>query len=210
MKLHGLISSLLFVATLPVTQHKAQAFDATLGLKATASLQATVGLDDQTKAFIASLPVEIREQTYQLLQQALPLLNQSVDSYLDKVNTILSQQIDHLECDAVGAGRTLGDDFKSAITHGALKTQPVEDILKDAQSTQSGFRSSDSPERYAHSYEDLSFRIATTACQVAIDPIAAVPVAKLQATTRTNWRIWYRLEGKCRSASDCMPTSIPC
>ncbi len=90
----------LAAMTVAVIQALSPAAAVELNLKASASLSAsaTVGLDDKTRALIATLPKDVRVQVMILIEQALPLIDISVQKYLDQVDIILDKQINHLEC----------------------------------------------------------------------------------------------------------------
>jgi hypothetical protein len=174
-----------------------------LNLKASAGLNATVGLDDRTQAFINSLPEKIKDQILDLLKQGLPLIDKSVILYLNRVNEILDQQIDHIECAAIGTGVTLGADLKSSLPLIGTKPEPVEDLQKDVESTIHGFQKQTDPTSYANKYSDFLYRAAVARCQVNIEPSASQTVAQVQANIRPRWMLWYRLEGSCLNADGC-------
>lgn len=126
---------LLCAAVLPTSSY-GTSLD--LGIKASAGLEVTAGLDKPTRELIARMPAEIRKQTVKLLKDALPLVDSSVLKYLDRVNEIVDTQIDHAACTVTGAAANIGTMFKHAIVGGrpgvrwpfacrSIQTRCVED-----------------------------------------------------------------------------------
>src|ERR1700676_1992654 len=83
----------------------------------TLKTDSTVGLDEQTRAMISNFPKEVREQTYQLLGQALPLLKTNIDAYLAEVNHSVETQILNVQCAATGLAAEFKEQFKGIFTN---------------------------------------------------------------------------------------------
>jgi hypothetical protein len=195
----------VLTTTLPL---KGDAVDLNLGVRASLGLDATVGLDKSTRDFIAGLPSQVREQVMQLLKDALPLIDTSVDKYLTKVDDILNRQIDHLQCSIVGVGTTLGAELKQAITLGAIKPQPYGQLIEDWKQTSKDFYYGDNPHRYRAAYTDFLYRAQVTYCQTSMSAETAQGVAELQAQARPKWGLWLRLEGQCANAEQCFDSTL--
>ncbi len=170
-------------------------------VKASASLDATIGLDRATQQLIARMPKEVHKATLALLKEALPEIDKSVNGYLEKVDEIIGGQIDHFSCSLTGSAKTLGDMLGKALTKG--KPRPVSDLKESWEKTATAFRSSDSPERMVTVYADFLFNATVTACQVKGALPAEQLVAEVQADARKRWTIWRRLEGKCGNSDTC-------
>ena len=173
-----------------------------LGFHASASFEATFGLDQRTRDFIDSLPAKVREQVLGLLKDALPLIDKSILSYMEKVNDILDVQINHIECAAVGTGEVLGADLKSVLPFTNVPA-PIAKLEGDAKSVVLGFSFKDSPHDIQTKYADLLYRAAVTACQVQLSPAPAKDVAAIQSNIHTRWSVWYHLDEECLDASSC-------
>src|SRR5262249_31334485 len=127
-------------------------------VEANANVYGTFGLDDKTINFIESLPKEMREQIIELLKQALPLINGSVDRVLDRVNDILNNQINNIECGTIAAGEKLGDDLKKAVSLGLLGSKKqVATLEDDKKRIVEGFSFTDDPGTYAVRYSDFLY-----------------------------------------------------
>src|SRR5690348_6181806 len=83
--------------------------------KASLSLSATIGFDEPTRYLLEHMPANIREQMLGLLKDALPIIGQSIQTYLDQVNSIVEKQIDHATCSMVGLLAGLADVPKEMI-----------------------------------------------------------------------------------------------
>ena len=172
-----------------------------LNLRASAGFDVTAGLDDKTRTLIENLPKEIHDQVVKLLQDALPLIDTSVLTYLNRVNEILDTQINHLQCAADGVIKSLGGTVRETI---GIKPTPVADLKQDESSTVTSlFYVKDEPEMYEIKYSDFRYRAAVTWCSAEISPDTSATIAKLQAEIRPRWRIWYRLDAICSDAANC-------
>ena len=98
----------------------AQSLD--LNLRASAGLDATVGLDDKTRAVIEGLPKEVRDQIIGLLRDALPLIDTSVLTYMNRVNEIVDSQINHVQCAAEGIAKSVAGTAKEIF---GIKPAPI-------------------------------------------------------------------------------------
>src|SRR5262249_23049752 len=113
--------------------------------KASLGLHATAGLDEKTIALLQDFPKELKEQLLELLKGALPLIDTSVLTYMNRVNEILDIQINHLQCAAEGTIKTLGGTLKETI---GITPSPVQDLETDQKSTIASFSIKDSPDKY--------------------------------------------------------------
>ncbi|BCM19183.1 hypothetical protein [Mesorhizobium sp. J8] len=195
----------ILACTAGIASTPSHAIDLNLGFKASADLEATVGLDQKTREFVDGLPKEVREQILGLLKDALPLIDQSINTYMFRVNEILDKQINHIECAAVGTGEVLGADLKSSLP-GMHPPEPVENLQKDKDNTVGSFKANTKPNTYAQAYADFLYRAAVTSCQVGFADQAGVEVAELQTDVRPRWEVWHRVNGTCNDAAGCYAT----
>lgn len=185
----------------------ARSLDLNLGVKASLGLDATFGLDDRTRAFIQSLPAEVREQVIKMLKEALPLVDESVLKYLARVDDIMGNQLNNLQCTLVGTGKILGADLKSTFSISGKGPTPVEDLSKDRDNVLGGYSKRTTPSQYQRKYADFLYRAATTSCQVSVAPEAKTQVTALQEDIRPRWRIWSKLDGLCSEVRQCIVTA---
>ena len=169
--------------------------------KASLGLEATVGLDEKTRNFIREMIPEVRAQMLGLLKDALPLVDQSVEKYMSRVDDILTKQVNNLQCTLVGTGKILGADLKSLIT--GRNPAPIQNLKNDEQTTVVSFSVNDAPGTYERRYADFLANAAVTRCQVGIAPEGSASVAKIQGNIRPRWMVWYRLDGICPNAELC-------
>lgn len=187
----GLASAGLIAMLLAGRSHPAQA-----------QLSFDVGIDKHTIDLIQSLPPEIRQQTILLLQQALPLIDASVFGYLDKVNDIITTQLDQAACTADGVAATLGAVAKNTATLGAIPISPFTTIKSDYEAIRSSDTRSKTADEYAAQYANIVYRISVLQCQAKISP-AAMEATTLQAQVLPIFRLWYRIQGTCTNLTNC-------
>jgi hypothetical protein len=165
-------------------------------------VDATFGLDQKTMDFINGLAPQVRVEVLRLLKEALPLIDTSVISYLNKVDTILDKQISHIQCAAIGAGAALSDDLKSKLPFGG-QAQPVSKLETDLNTTITTFKPDVRPHDMRLAYSDLIYRATVTNCQVSLAPETAKDVAAILENARPRWMVWYRLDGSCSGITQC-------
>ncbi|MCV9964305.1 hypothetical protein OIU34_20675 [Pararhizobium sp. BT-229] len=165
-------------------------------------VDAEFGLDKRTMDFINGLAPQVRKEVLQLLKEALPLIDASVISYLNRVDAILDKQISHIQCAAIGTGAALSDDLKGKLPFGG-QVQPVAKLEADLNSTITGFRPNVKPHDMRLAYSDLIYRATVANCQVAIASETAKDVAAILENARPRWMVWYRLDGSCPGITQC-------
>jgi hypothetical protein len=83
-------------------------------IQANASLLSfDVGLDSETRDLIAKLPESLRQEFIRALQQAQPILDQSIEKYIAKVNEAIQESIAHAHCATVGVSKGVGDSLSN-------------------------------------------------------------------------------------------------
>jgi hypothetical protein len=164
------------------------------------TVDATVGLDEQTRELINRLPANVREQVLATLKDALPLLDKSVDGYLAKVNDILDHQIDHAQCAATGVIAEVDRRVKLPLTR---EKGPLE-IFDDFEKSELGrIRQSSSAAFYARVYGDLFNEATVTYCEMEISG-AAENARDDENRYRLLSSTWFRLRNTCSDVSDCV------
>jgi hypothetical protein len=169
-------------------------------LKASPGLSVGVGLDDSTKQLIEELPAEVRKQIFGLLQDALPLIDQSVEKYLARIDEIMNKQIDNAKCAVLGSAKQIKDELGTLFIG---KPTPVVDLRKDFVAIGHDFDAKSNPLDYVARYADFLQRAGVTRCQ-AVDPDVSVAVADMQLKIRPRFRVWGRSKDLCANASDCV------
>jgi hypothetical protein len=178
----------------------ASAADLTFGLKAEA--RAVAGLDAETRALIERMPETIRVQTMKLLVEALPLIDQSVNAYLDKANEIVSSQIAHAGCTIQGAAKGTLEIFKAALPMQADPT-PILKLAERWDDMQTTFDEEAAPLTYIFTYADFLANAAITSCQVENSEEAVTSIQILQSNARIRWQTWRRTTSQCADALTC-------
>ena len=202
------VQTAMLAGALIVNVVAARADDLSVDLKTSALLNATVGLNPATITFLNQYPDLVKDRTLKLLHDALPIINESVDTYLTRINDILSTQINHLECAEVGSGLILGKNFKSFITLGLLKPNPVAEIEGEQNDILYEFSPHSTPEEYTTKYADFLFNARNTACEVSLEPAALKKVEKVQNDIRWRFNAWDRVSGHCDDASTCFDWQV--
>jgi hypothetical protein len=202
MRLSPIVLGLTFTALVLSARSVGGQIDLNVGVRASASLDATVGLDGPTRDLIARMPNEIREQTLKLLREALPLIDQSVQGYLERANKIVDQQIDHFACAVTGAVAAAGSTIKQQVL--GTRATPVQDLEADWRSLETQFGSTVDPHDLMTSYADFLYRATVTSCQVAAVPQASKQVATVQSDMRRRWAMWSRVDGRCKTPAECL------
>lgn len=192
----------LICCSLVLSPGPTQAFEFKFGASASALLHVKAGIDESTQRFIESLVPEIREQVVQLIKEAMPLIDKSIKSYIEAIDGVLDKQVNHLQCVALGAGKALGVEMKSALPF-VGPPEPVSKLAADQSKMISGFSRNTTPVVYSHRYGDFLYRAASAACQVSISPEALVDVRAIQDDVRPRWSTWNRLVNVCNDAHSC-------
>jgi len=171
-----------------------------IGISASAKLDAEFGLDPATREFIDKLPAEIRAQVIVLLEQALPLVDKSVNGYLDHVNSIITEQTDHAACVITATVATIEDQLKDRIL--SRRDTPVETLVTWRIDLQNEHKQSTAPLEYAVHYEDFLAAVAQSQCNLHAGP-ALARLDGLANEARGRWKVWRQLENKCGNADEC-------
>lgn len=93
-----LLGGLVFLSAVFAGLSPARAVDVPLGLGFSVDARLIAGLDAPTRDLINGLPSEIRVQLIKTLEEALPMIDESVNGYLNKVDQIIGEQITHGSC----------------------------------------------------------------------------------------------------------------
>ena len=91
------LASLFCLAAVDAPPANAQAFGY---LHVRTESDVTAGLDAPTRELIGRLPAELRAQVLQLLKDSLPLIDKSVNGYLDRAGVIINETINNASCAA--------------------------------------------------------------------------------------------------------------
>ncbi|SMD00359.1 hypothetical protein [Rhizobium sp. RU36D] len=117
-----LIASTFLVLSLSAVVSPAQAFE--INAKATTRLEAEVGLDAKTIAFLNRFPSEVRVQIVQTLKDSLPLIDKSVSGYISQVDAVISSSIDQAACKSTVPIGVFFDQMKDPVLPGDYKSKP--------------------------------------------------------------------------------------
>lgn len=177
-----------------------------VSVKASASISVLAGLDPPTRALIASLPDDVRAKALELLTAALPLIDDSVEKYLDRVNEIVDVQIDHISCSLVGVGKASVDEVKALFN---TAPTPIANLEKQALQLQTAFKADSPPKQYRVAYAELLVNGAKTACSAMSVQQALSLINDLRAASSYQGRLWTRAETySCKNASDCLSAIV--
>lgn len=175
-----------------------------INTKATARLEAEVGLDAKTIAFLNRLPSEVRAQIVQTLRESLPLIDKSVEAYITQVRGVISSSIDQAACKSTAVLSGIIDQVKDSVLPSGYKSKPVETLTNDFADVVTDFSANSTPHDFRMAYSDFLHRAAITACQAGLSPETVAEISILQQTARPKWNLWVRLDGECEAANACL------
>jgi hypothetical protein len=165
-------------------------------------IDATVGLDEPTRELISRLPREVHDQLIAALQEALPLLDKSVDKYLAQVNGILDHQINHAQCSLTGVIAEADRRLKLPLTR---EKGPLE-LFDDFEKSELGrLRESSNAAFHARVYGDVFYEATVTYCEMEFSG-SAVNTRDNENKYRQLDYMWLRLRDVCgdSDAQDCL------
>lgn len=193
----NLIFSLIFVAF-------SGFYSFALALELELGVSAEAGIDRKTRKWIESLPEKIRLEVIKALEDALPLVDKSIHSYLDHVDKIMASTVTDVGCQVQAAGKNTIDYLGSTITFSGMP-KPIDNLLDEQARYKTRFRRNTTPTLYAHGYADLVGNISLTRCQLQHAPEVIPRVELIMTDSLARFHLWVRLEdeGVCDSAKDC-------
>jgi flagellar biosynthesis chaperone FliJ len=168
----------------------------------------SAGVDRKTRKWVDSLPEKVRIEAIKMLEQALPLVDKSVNGYLDRVEEIMSSTISDAGCQAQAFGKGTIDFLGSAITFSGMP-RPINDLKKEKKAYKKRFDRDTSPTLYADDYADLVANISLTRCQLLHSPDAVSRVDLIMEDVLPLFQLWTRLEEEnCTSAENCLEQKL--
>jgi hypothetical protein len=170
------------------------------GIGIPVKVDATVGLDGPTRELISKFPKEVHDQIIAALTEALPMLDKSVNAYLDKVNEILDHQINHAQCAMTGvvAEVTQRITIFSKDRKGPLLS------FDDFKKTQlAKLYESTIPTLYSRVYGDVAHEAIVTYCEMEILGQSQDAVQDSNHYRELN-NLWFRIKDSCSRPRDCV------
>jgi len=167
-------------------------------------INATVGLDGPTQALIAGLPQNVREQIIKTLQEALPLLDQSIQKYLAQVNQILDSQINNAQCSMDGI---VAEVDRRLHLPGARTKGPLEIFDKDTKGELDRLGRYDDATFYGKVYGDIFYDASVTLCEMKIANGNGNFLPEANRYRKLN-NLWLRLSGTCSSPRNCIAKEV--
>ncbi|SAK80539.1 hypothetical protein AWB81_03972 [Caballeronia arationis] len=196
----NILSACALAATMSICT-PAGAAEVDFGLSALFGLQVTAGLDQQTLDVLRLLPQQLREQALLLIKQALPLIDESVNSYLDRVSSILDDTINHFQCAGVGVSESFWEGLPALLGY---SPEPVTEAKKLSTKTRTHISLRSSPAQNSEDYGNLSYNLSKIACKSQISPATYIQVKLVQDDIFPRFVSWWRLKGKCADAATCL------
>jgi hypothetical protein len=165
-------------------------------------VHATAGLDEATRRLLERYPKEVHDQVLAIIQDAMPVLQENVDKFLDKVNVKAERLIVDIKCASIGvlsaSARANPLDIPFSTPPSAIKE------LRQIAAREIGHLSRYSgPHDYYDTYSDLSNKAGTIYCEELniSDPSDA-------AESRVQYEqlgiMWRRLVPYCKNARNCV------
>lgn len=165
-------------------------------------LTAKAGLDADTIRLLDGYPKEVKEQALQLVKEALPLLDKSVNSYLDRINAILIEQQTTMICTSAGIVGTSVDQALERFPF--LKgSTPLENLEKRWSEVEKKFTDQTTSHEYMIKYADFIYSIGLAKCKIQVTPSLQPVVDRMLAKYNSRFSIWVSLDLICSTASNC-------
>ncbi|MDT7003855.1 hypothetical protein [Klebsiella variicola] len=165
-------------------------------------LNAKAGLDADTIRLLDGYPKEVKEQALQLVKDALPLLDKSVNSYLDRINEILIEQQTMMICTSAGIVGTSVDQALERFPF--LKgSTPLENLEKRWSEVEKKFTDQTTAHEYMIKYADFIYSVGLAKCKIQVTPSLQPVVDRMLAKYNSRFSIWVSLDLICSTASDC-------
>jgi hypothetical protein len=164
------------------------------------NIDATIGLDEPTRALIGNLPKAMHDQLIASLQDALPILQKNVDEYLAKVNDILDHQINHMQCAITGIAAEADRRWKLPLTR---RKGPLELFDAYEKDELGRLRESSTADFYVKVYGDTFYEASVTYCEMEFSG-SAIDAQPAENRNRELNRLWLRVSATCSTASDCV------
>ncbi|HCE39942.1 MAG: hypothetical protein CL543_09670 [Alcanivorax sp.] len=185
----------------------AGAIDLNLGLSYGFDARVEAGLDAPTRRLIERLPEKVRIETLKLLREALPLVDQSVYSYLDRTERIIDTSLVSAGCTAQGAMKALVDDIDGRLPF-SKDIYPVEDIVERVERMPESLNPLMGPRELRIKWADLAYSVGVTHCQVRSSPTSAAIVEEKLTSVERTARLWARAQDSdCDTARECLLTT---
>jgi hypothetical protein len=160
----------------------------------------TVGLDGPTRDLLDRLPKEMRAQLVGALQDAMPIIDKSVVTYLAKVNEILDRQINHAQCSLTGVVAEVDRRIKLPLTR---RKGPLELFDEFEKSELGRVKQSTTANIYAKIYGDTFYEATVTYCEMEISG-SVIDIIEPENKYRKLNFMWFRLKDSCADATDCL------
>lgn len=173
-----------------------------------AKIDVEAGLDKATRDLLQSLPEEVRKQAILALKEALPLIDESVEKYLDKVDDIVTKQLLALDCTIDGAvSRALS---QAGAKLNPFKTYPtdLEDLRRTTDRYPSKAEWGDSVDLHVDRLGDLINASRSLACASKGNPITYPRAITIGSNLTEQATLFLRLENKtCGSPQTCVDSA---
>lgn len=158
------------------------------------------GLDEPTRSLIASLPESARKEAVEFARQALPELDKSVISYIDRIDLLIENRLNQLVCTGQAVGQGVAEELKGVILN--EKPKPIAALALEFDDREKNFRYT-SARSIAISYEDFLQQAGIAACRL-VDTAGTQRINTLRVQSRDKWRMWLAIEETCSDPHDCL------
>lgn len=171
-------------------------------------VNATVGLDDRTRALLDSLPTKLRQEAIRFIAEAQPKIDQSIVDYISRLQAASSQTIADAECAATSVAVQGSAEFWTQANPFKDNVNLVGDYLNRVEILPSRFEKTTSPERFLSAYSDAADAGYKTACAVRRTQEAHTLVMEYRALMQETARTWARARQEpCPDARRCLIVS---
>jgi hypothetical protein len=177
-----------------------------LGFRASA----TAGLDGPTRQLLENMPENIRKEALKLIEDAKPLIDDSVHAYLAQVDLIIASRVDHVACKTVGTVYNITDRLEELLRGRPPGT--ASRVRAEWENHWTAFRAKSTPDEIATRYADFLAYAYNSRCAVSNVQEASAEIAQLELHAARRWNVWNRLKGSCTTLDAChdvMAAAVP-
>ncbi|CAH1906457.1 hypothetical protein NTGHW29_930018 [Candidatus Nitrotoga sp. HW29] len=163
------------------------------------------GIAPETRALIESLPTNIREQVFILLQQSLPLIDKSVLKYIDALNSKLLEQQMFLDCTIDGAMERAITDLRNVGLFSDQYQGMIAKLQIRVDALPTSLKSSSTIKDIRQAYADLLTKARSAQCANRDVPFALKEIAPIISELSSGYITWARLESlECFEPTACI------
>ncbi|MBI1198092.1 MAG: hypothetical protein GC203_09525 [Phenylobacterium sp.] len=165
------------------------------------------GLDGSTRRFLERYPATVREEFIKALEQALPLLDKSVDTAFDRIDFSVEKATDRLQCTLETLPPIAGsaaDRVVREVLNKPSGNTATSNLLRFAENRREKINGSTSPTWAFARYTDVIATVREVRCRFSGVPDLVLAIDQLSISFFESHDTWkYIKEIDCDTANNC-------